>query len=310
MNSTARVRLCSLVLLLLLAGSARAQEAYATVTTRADATAIASENAAMATATALALIEPVEHFQLQRPIEISADTTHWIERTYPYGSTQLGARPVHLGVEFVNKRGTPALAAAAGSVIFAGGDQETLIGPRLDYYGNLVILRHDLRSLDDLEVFTLYAHLQRIDVAAGETVAAGDQLGTVGSSGAAIGAHLHFELRVGDPFDYLRTRNPALWLRNYPGRGLIAGFVHDASGAAIMGKRVVIRSEATRREVHSYGGDEVNGDPVWGENFSAGDLRAGDYEIVVLKENGAIGYRETVELRPDAVTFVDILIED
>ena len=255
-------------------------------------------------------IEKREHFLLRRPIAVEAGRTHWADRTYPYGSTQWGNRAVHLGVEFVNPRHTPVLAAAAGSVVFAGDDSETQLGPRLDYYGNVVVLSHDLRSLDGQPVFTLYAHLETIDVSAGQELEAGQPLGTVGSSGVALGAHLHFEVRVGDPFDHRATRNPALWLRNYPSRGLIAGQVRSAVGESIIEKRIVARSETLRREVYTYGGSEVNSDPVWRENFSISDLAAGDYEIVILKDNGAIGFRETVAVVADEITFVDITIAD
>ena len=42
---------------------------------------------------------------------------------------------------------------------------------------------------------TLYAHLQYLYVRPGETVQAGQILGTAGQTGRATGAHLHFELR-------------------------------------------------------------------------------------------------------------------
>ena len=42
---------------------------------------------------------------------------------------------------------------------------------------------------------TLYAHLQYLYVRTGETVQAGQILGTAGQTGRATGAHLHFELR-------------------------------------------------------------------------------------------------------------------
>ena len=51
----------------------------------------------------------------------------------------------------------------------------------------------------------------------------------------------------------------------------------------IYAKRLAVRSEDVNREVYTYGSERVNRDPVWGENFTAGDLPAGEYEIVVLK---------------------------
>ena len=281
------------------------------VTPTATASATATATAEMTpTADALATIARREHNVLLRPIAIEAGLTHWADRTYPYGSTQWGNRAVHLGVEFVNPRHTPVLASADGVVLFAGHDSETMIGPRLDYYGNVVVLSHELRSLDGQAVFTLYAHLQDIEVIAGQRVEAGQALGTVGSSGVALGAHLHYEVRLGGAFDHRRTRNPALWLRNYKGRGLISGVIRDPSSAPIYARRLVARSDTLRREVYTYGGDEVNSDAVWRENFTVSDLPAGDYELVALKENGAIGFRETVTVAPGSTTFVDIVILD
>lgn len=287
---------------------AAAQSETATPLATDQARHVEAQATADATAMAIALIEPEEHHLLRRPIQMRENLAHWPDRTYPYGSTQLGARPVHLGVEFVNPRGTPVYASGAGKVVFAGSDSDIIIGPRADYYGNVVILVHDLLSLAGQPVFTLYGHLDRISVSAGQAVADGEFLGVVGSTGVAIGAHLHYEVRVAKPFDYRMTRNPELWLQYYVNNGMIAGFIHDESGQAIMEKRLVARSDELSREVYSYASDLVNRDPVWGENFTVGDLPAGEYEIIVLKENGAIAFRETVLVEAYRTTFVDIEI--
>ncbi|MDT0300852.1 M23 family metallopeptidase [Streptomonospora wellingtoniae] len=47
---------------------------------------------------------------------------------------------------------------------------------------------------------TLYAHLDSVDVAAGDDVSQGDVIGAVGNTGGSFGAHLHFEQKLdGDP---------------------------------------------------------------------------------------------------------------
>ena len=108
----------------------------------------------------------------------------------------------------------------------------------------------------------------------------------------AIGPHLHFEVRVENPYDYRETRNPELWFAALSRTaGLIIGFAHDEAGEPVLGKRLVARSTTLSREVFTYGSALVNGDPVWGENFVISDLPAGSYEIVVLNATGNIAYR-------------------
>lgn len=261
-------------------------------------------------ATEIAAIEPVEHNILHRPIELIEDNNHWIDRAYAYGDTRLDTRPAHLGVEFVNERNTPVYAAKAGRVVFAGDDTKTQLGPKLDYYGNVVVLAHDLYSLAGHQLFTLYAHLEKIHVRTGQNVGDQSRLGWVGSSGVALGPHLHFEVRVSDPFDYRQTRNPELWLQHYLEHGMIAGSVRDSDGDPIAGRRLTVRSAEISRDVFTYGGERVNSDPVWRENFVAGDLLADEYEIVVLDENGALAYRESVEVAAYRTTFVEIVLDE
>ncbi len=255
-------------------------------------------------------IEPVEHNVLHRPIELSDDLAHWVDRSYPYGSTQHGARAVHLGVEFVNPRHTPVYAAKSGIVVFAGADDEILIGPQLDYYGLVVILAHQIESLAGRQVFTLYGHLEDISVAAGQSVEDLTRLGQIGSSGVALGPHLHFELRVEDPFDYSMTRNPELWLQHYVARGMIVGRVRDQEGEPIYGKRVSVRSDTVNRDVYSYQSEVVNPDPVWDEDFTVGDLPADHYQVIVLNKLGKIGFTETVVVEANRTTFVDVVLAD
>jgi len=261
-------------------------------------------------ATAIAEIERVEHNILHRPIELAEDNTHWIDRSYAYGDTRLNTRPVHLGVEFVNERNTAVYAAKAGRVVFAGEDSDAQLGPILDYYGKVVVLSHDISSLDGQRLFTLYGHLERIDVKTGQMVGDQARVGRVGSSGVALGAHLHFEVRVGDPFDYLQTRNPELWLQHYLDHGMIVGSLRDQDGEMMAGWRLAVRTDEDSRDVFTYGGDEVNSDPVWRENFTAGDLREGEYEIVVLDENGALAHQERVEVEAYRTTYVEIVLEN
>lgn len=255
-------------------------------------------------------IRPVEHNILHRPIELSDEFTHWADRSYPYGSTQLGARAVHLGVEFVNPRNTPVYAAKTGVVAFAGNDFDTLIGPQLEYYGLVVIVAHPIASLAGRQVFTLYGHLESISVEVGQSVDDLTLLGHIGSSGVAIGPHLHFEVRVEDPYDFRMTRNPQLWLQHYVGNGMLIGRIRDQEGERVIGKRVSVRSDTISRDVYSYEGEVVNSDPVWDEDFTVGDLPADRYQVVVLNGDGEIAFMDSVEVAAYRTTFVDIVLSD
>lgn len=251
-----------------------------------------------ATMTVTMLPDPVDHFWLGRPIEQAEGLTHWLDRTYPYGGTQFGTREVHLGVEFVNVRFTPVLAVADGVVLFANSDEQTLVGPVMGYYGNVVIVEHDLTAPEGGAVYTLYGHLQDLAVEIGQRVVAGDRIGRIGDSGIAIGPHLHFEVRVGSPFDYRSTRNPDLWIQPYRQYGVLAGHVSTEAGTVIQ-----IRSERVQRETYVYGGDAVNPDPLWRENWTIGDLPVGTYEVFI-SDNGRRLASAFVEVAAGVTTWV------
>ncbi|RFP16157.1 MULTISPECIES: M23/M56 family metallopeptidase [unclassified Duganella] len=103
----------------------------------------------------------------------------------------------HKGIDIAAPAGTPVHAVAGGVVVSAGVLTEN--GGR---YGKTVILQHGAQR-------TLYAHLTSMNVKAGATVEAGQQIGTVGETGFATGPHLHFEVRQDEEFI-----NPATKLAN------------------------------------------------------------------------------------------------
>ncbi len=207
-------------------------------------------------------------FIFQLPIDPPGTDT--IDHNYPYGSTEGGTRDVHHGVEFNNASGTPILAAADGTVFFAGNDQTQVFSPWKNFYGNLIILKHEDPGTPFGTLFTLYAHLSQEDVIAEQTVTAGQKIGEVGSSGSAQGSHLHFEVRV-DPNDYQSTLNPELWLKPHPGNGTLAIAVSDISGKTIRPTFNVQyyqnRGDAATRafEVDGYALETVNLRDPWGE---------------------------------------------
>ena len=209
----------------------------------------------------------------------------------------------------MNPAGTPVLAPAAGTVIVAGNDLETVYGLKLDFYGNLVIQELDQR-FQGQPVYLLYGHLSVVTVRVGQHLEPGDVLGLVGMTGVAIGNHLHLEVRLGAN-DYESTRNPVLWLRPEPGQGVIAGLLVDAQGRSVPEIPVTFfrASEPDKwwRQIQTYANREVNPDDELGENFALGYIPAGDY--LVKAKIGGKSYVRPVTVRAGEIIFVLIAPE-
>jgi murein DD-endopeptidase MepM/ murein hydrolase activator NlpD len=91
-------------------------------------------------------------------------------------------RAPHAGVDFRGAVGTRIAAPGAGRVVLA---------EPLFFTGDTVIIDHGLG------VYSLLAHLSRIDVAVGQTVALGETVGRLGATGRVTGPHLHWTVRLG-----------------------------------------------------------------------------------------------------------------
>src|SRR3954451_10124306 len=106
----------------------------------------------------------------------------------------------HTGTDFSVRCGTPVLAATAGTVEIDTGQAwagtwlvKVVTGPH--------------------SVATWYAHMQALDVNAGQSVLAGQQLGQAGARGNATGCHLHFEVHLHNGSIYGPDNvDPSRWL--------------------------------------------------------------------------------------------------
>jgi murein DD-endopeptidase MepM/ murein hydrolase activator NlpD len=87
----------------------------------------------------------------------------------------------HPGLDIANRSMPDVLAADSGTVVIAGW-------PDNSGYGNRIILDHGNGYR------TLYGHLSKIYVVPGQTVARGNAIGKMGSTGRSTGPHLHFEV--------------------------------------------------------------------------------------------------------------------
>ncbi len=111
----------------------------------------------------------------------------WPAPSYTYISSEFGYRihPVygtqkyHSGMDMAAPGGSPILAAANGTVRFAGWNGG---------YGYCVIIDHGNG------IQTLYGHSSKLLVSQGQTVTRGQKIALVGTTGTSTGNHLHFEV--------------------------------------------------------------------------------------------------------------------
>ncbi len=116
-----------------------------------------------------------------RPLAEKAVTaTFGDARKYLY-ATGGSSTSVHLGLDLHHDTGVPVAASGRGRVVMA---KERIVT------GKTVVIEHEPG------LFSLYYHMDRIDVAVGDFVEAGRTVGAVGSTGLATGPHLHWELRL------------------------------------------------------------------------------------------------------------------
>ncbi len=98
----------------------------------------------------------------------------------------------HYGLDIAgwgDSTGEPIVAAADGTVIFAGGNDHS-------GYGKYIMIDHGY-DFDGNRIITLYGHCSELLVSEGDIVLGGSsQIARVGNTGNSTGPHLHFEVRV------------------------------------------------------------------------------------------------------------------
>jgi len=150
--------------------------------------------------------EPARRPFLQMPFLGAALVTSYFDHEYPTfrsngtilpysGERGYQSYDGHDGWDYALAAGTPVQAAAAGRVAFAGFLDTLCATP-----AGLVVLDHGGGYR------TLYWHLQTIAAPEGTAVAAGETIGTVGSTGCSTGPHLHLSVeflgRDTDPYGW------------------------------------------------------------------------------------------------------------
>jgi murein DD-endopeptidase MepM/ murein hydrolase activator NlpD len=244
-------------------------------------------------------LSPYDHFYFARPI--AADQVNWPLQNYRYGG-EFFQDVVHTGVDIPAPKGTPVLAAGSGKVVWSGYGVYRGGFDTTDPYGLAVTIKHDFGYQGEA-LFTIYGHLDQIDVVVGQFVQAGESIGLVGETGRVTGPHLHFEVRVGEN-NFFSTRNPELWIVPPVGWGVLAGQVRDSSGGFVEAQPLVLTSLSTGQNwfSRSYGAaSPANPDPYYQENMVIGDLPAGKY-LIRISYTG-VSFSEEVEIFPGQVSY-------
>lgn len=255
--------------------------------------------------------QAIPHLWFTRPFTDEFAT--WGSWYYPYGTNNNGQYLWHRGIDIQNPEGTPIIAVGDGLVVFAERDDTRAVGPNTDFYGQAVVIQHSRGITTTAEpdktlpVFTLYGHVSKVLVKAGDTVTAGQPIALVGQEGIALGPHLHLEVRLGEN-SYLATQNPDLWVRPDPGYGIIAGRVIDADGFYVPQQLMVLSRAATPdkfwRQTWTYPDHRYTPDPGLGETFTFADVKAGDY--VVKTSFDGTNFSVPVTVRDGEISFVEI----
>ncbi len=102
-----------------------------------------------------------------------------------YYNGELAMDYYHRGLDYAGGYGSAVVAPAAGRVVLVGYEKK---GFRV--HGNVVGLDHGQG------VVSIFMHMSKINVEEGEMLEPGDRIGSIGTTGASTGPHLHWGLYV------------------------------------------------------------------------------------------------------------------
>lgn len=111
-----------------------------------------------------------------RPLTSHITSVYGTKRVY--NGEKIGQ---HLGIDFRAAIGEPVPSTNSGKVVYSGD---------LFYTGQTVIIDHGL------DIFSVYGHLSKTNVVAGQFVERGEVIGLSGNSGRTSGPHLHWGMKI------------------------------------------------------------------------------------------------------------------
>ena len=189
--------------------------------------------------------------QFYTPLDI--DWYNMISSYYGYRKNPVtGDNQFHRGIDIAVPEGTEVYASQDGIVTTAEYNDE---------YGNYIVIE------DSNGFVTKYAHLQSINVTAGQTVKHGAVIGKTGNTGSSTGSHLHLEcLASGEYY------NPLFYFEN--GNGSIYGTTDPIGGN---GDVAALFSEAERYLGYPY---------VWGGSSPSTSFDCSGFVCYVLTHSG------------------------
>ena len=182
--------------------------------------------------------------------------TDWyslIKSYYGYRKNPItGENQFHRGIDIAVPEGTEVYAGHDGTVTTAEYDDE---------YGNYIVIT------DSKGFVTKYAHLESMNVSAGQTVKHGAVIGKTGSTGSVTGSHLHLECLSGGEY-----YNPLFYFEN--GNGSIYGTTDPIGGS---GDVAALIAEAENYLGYPY---------VWGGSSPSTSFDCSGFVCYVLTHSG------------------------
>ncbi|MFQ5442528.1 MAG: M23 family metallopeptidase [Thermodesulfobacteriota bacterium] len=110
----------------------------------------------------------------------------WVTSTYGKRvSPFTGLTQNHRGIDIANRKGTPVVSTARGTVVRIARDANV---------GKFLVIRHGYG------IKTIYGHLSKVNVRVGEKVKRRQKIASLGNTGRSTGSHLHYGVSVNGVF--------------------------------------------------------------------------------------------------------------